>query len=277
MQPLIIAMVLGAALLHAGWNAVLRGRADRLWSITVMSAMSGAVGLVFVVVLPAPAAASWGYVALSGGLQIAYCLFLVRAYRHAGLAQAYPVARGLSPLLVTLAAAVVAGERLGPTALAGVALVSLGILGIAAGRGRPDARSLLAALAAGVMIAGYTVTDGMGSRLSGHPSSYIAWLALAQGAPMPLIFMAIRRPLRFDFAAAETWKAAAGGVVSLAAYGIVVWALSLSPMGAVSALRETSILFAAVLGRVFLKERISLGRAACCVAIAAGAVCLGLS
>ncbi len=276
MQPLVIALVLGAALLHAGWNAVLRGRRDLFWSITVMSLCSAAVALPFALWLPKPAPASWPYVAISAAMQIAYCVLLVRAYRDADLGQAYPVARGASPLLVTLGAAVFAGEHLGLLALAGVALVSAGILGLASGRGRLDVRSLVAALACGAMIAGYTVSDGLGSRLSGRPLSYSAWVFLSQGAPMPLLFLALRGPLRIAPGDPETFKALAAGLVSMLAYGVVIWALSLSPMGAVSALRETSILFAAALGAVILKEQLSPVRMLWCGCIAGGAACLSL-
>ncbi len=274
MQPLVIALVLGAAVLHACWNVVLRGRQDRFLSITLMSAVSAAVALPFALLVTRPDPASWGCIALSATLQIAYCLFLVRAYRHADLGQAFPVARGTAPLLVTLGAAVFAGERLGPLALVGVALVSLGIIGQAVGRGRMDPRSLAAALACGVMIAGYTVTDGIGSRLSGHPQSYTAWLFVAQGAPMPLLYMGLRGPLRIDPRSPETLKTLWAGLIAMVSYGVVVWALSLSPMGAVSALRETSILFAVVLGALFLKERMTPARAVCCACIAGGAACL---
>ncbi len=200
----------------------------------------------------------------------------MRAYRDAGLAQAYPVARGMAPLLVTLAGAVLAKEQLGVLAVSGVLLVSLGIFGMATTRGRADPRSLLAAIAAGVMIAGYTVSDGIGSRLSGHPSSYAAWMFVCQGAPMPLLYGLARGRLRIDPFAPETLKTVAGSLIAMLSYGLVIWALSVSPMGAVSALRETSILFAALIGAVVLKEPLSPTRAACCASIAAGAICLGL-
>jgi drug/metabolite transporter (DMT)-like permease len=255
MSPLVVAAILAAALLHATWNAVLRGRADRLWSMTLMCAMSAALGALAAVFLPPPAASSWPFIALSALLQIAYCLALVRAYRDGLLAEVYPIARGSSPLLVTLAAFLLAGERLSPAALAGIGLVSIGIVGVVFGRVRLETRSLIAALATGALIAGYTVTDGLGSRVSGSAPSYAAWLFVAQGAPMPLIYLALRRrfpPVALD---GETVKSLAGGAFSLVAYGVVIWALSRSPMGQVSALRETGILFAMLIGVVFLKER----------------------
>jgi drug/metabolite transporter (DMT)-like permease len=277
MTAVVVAAVLGAALLHATWNAVLRGRADRLWSITVMSMMSGALGAVAIFFLPHPVPASWPFIALSATLQIGYCLALVRAYRDGLLAEIYPIARGASPMLVTLGAWVLAGERLTPGAMVGVALVCAGIAGIALGRTRLEARTLLAALGTGVLVATYTVTDGLGSRLSGAPTSYAAWLFLAQGAPMPVVFFAMRRgfpPLALD---ADTLKSLAGGAFSLIAYGVVIWALSQAPMGQVSALRETGILFAMLIGVLFLKERPSGRQIVAGAMIAGGAFLLGSS
>jgi drug/metabolite transporter (DMT)-like permease len=275
-SPLVVALVLGAALLHATWNAVLRSGGDRLWSITVMSMVSAAAAAPFALLLARPAMASWPYIGLSAALQIGYCLFLVRAYRDGELAQVYPIARGVSPLLVTLGAAVVAGERLAPADLAGIALVSGGIVSLAFGRTRPGLHSTLAALATGGFIAAYTLTDGVGARASGNAPAYAAWLFVTQGAPMPLVYMAIRGRLTISPRDPETHKAVLGGVLSMAAYGVVVWALTMGPMGQVSALRETSVLFAAVIGAVFLKERLTVGRLVAAAMIAAGAYLLSV-
>jgi drug/metabolite transporter (DMT)-like permease len=274
MTPLAVAAVLGAALLHATWNAVLRGRDDRLLSITVMSLTSAIIGAIAAVFLPAPAPASWPLIALSAVLQIGYSVALVRAYRDGLLAQVYPIARGVSPMLVTLAAWVLAGERLTAPALAGVALVSVGIIGIAFGRVRLDGRSLLAALATGALIAAYTVTDGFGSRASGQSASYAAWLFVAQGAPMPLVFYWFRRRLPSLALDGDTLKSLAGGALSMIAYGVVIWALGRAPMGQVSALRETGILFAMIIGVVFLKERPGASQALAGAMIAGGALLL---
>jgi len=277
LTPLVIGLVLAAAVLHAAWNAVLRSGADRLWSMVVMCMTSASAALVLVFFLPLPAPASWPYIGVSAVLQISYSLLLARAYREGQLAQIYPIARGTSPLLVTLGAAAVAGEELSAGALAGVALVSLGILGLALGGARPGARSTLAAVGCGVFIAAYTLIDGLGARLSGHASSYAVWLFLLQGAPMPLIYLAIRRRLVISLRSTETVKAMAGGALSMLAYGVVLWALTLAPMGQVSALRETSILFAVLIGVVFLKEPASLKRLGAAAMIAAGAFLLSVA
>jgi drug/metabolite transporter (DMT)-like permease len=273
MTPIVIALVLGAAVLHASWNAILRGGEDRLWSMTVMCGVSVVVALPFLLILPPPAPASWVCIGVSSALQVAYCFFLVRAYHHGGLAQVYPIARGTAPLLVTLGAAIVVGEKLTPTALAGVALVSLGIMALAFERARLAPRPMLLAFGAGTFIAAYTVTDGIGARLSHHPQSYTVWLFVLQGLGMFASFTAVRGRLRFP-SSGETFRAVIGGVFGLLSYGAVIWALARAPMGQVSALRETSILFAAVLGAVFLKERLTLPRAGAAAMIAAGAVVL---
>jgi drug/metabolite transporter (DMT)-like permease len=276
MTATVVILVLGAAILHATWNALLRSGADRFWSIVVMSAVSASVALPFTWLLDAPFSASWPYIGLSAALQISYCLFLVRAYRDGDLGQVYPIARGSSPMLVTVGAAIFAGEKLDPIALTGVVMVSAGIIAMAFGRHRPDAKSILAALATGLFIAGYTVTDGIGSRLSGHPQSYAAWLFLFQGAPMPIIYIAMRGRLAIDPFDRETLKASGSGVLSLLGYGIVIWALARSPMGQVSALRETSILFAVLMGRIFLGEKLTVGRMVAGATIAIGAIVLSI-
>jgi drug/metabolite transporter (DMT)-like permease len=209
-------------------------------------------------------------------VQVAFALFLVRAYRTGLLAHVYPIARGAAPLLVTLGAAAVAGERLSPLGLAGVALVSLGILAIALGRGRPDAGSAAAAAATGALIAAYMVIDGVGVRLSGHAIGYAAWQGVAAGAPMPFVYWLIRREPPKLVRSWELGRCAIGAVISVTAYGVVVWAMSLSPMGQVSALRETSILFAAVIGALFLRERLTARRLLGAAMIAGGAVALSL-
>jgi drug/metabolite transporter (DMT)-like permease len=273
-SPLVLALLLGSALLHATWNVLLRSGADRLWSITVMSLVSGAMAAVVALVLPLPAPASWGFAAGSGLLQVGYCVFLVWAYEKGELGQVYPIARGAAPLLVAVGAAVFAGERLSPVSLGGLVLVSAGIVGLSLGRERLQLHATALALACGGFIASYMVCDGMGVRLAGNPVSYFAWMSLAQAVPMPFVYFALRRrwpTIRLDREAA---KALGGGVISIVAYGVVVWAMAGAVMAKVSGLRETSILFAAILAAVFLKERFTVQRGLCAVLITVGALLL---
>lgn len=277
MSPLVVGLILTAAILHASWNAILRSTPDRLWSITIMGVIGAMAALPLALALPRPQPESWRFIALSVTLQVGYCLFLVRAYRTGHLAHVYPIARGSAPLLVTLAAALVAGERLGGPGLAGVALVSGGIMVLALGRDRPDLASGLAALAAGGFIASYMVADGLGVRLSRSAVGYAAWQAVAQGLTMPLAYWAIRRRLPPMPKPSSDASIIAAAIIGAFGYGVVIWAMSLGPMGKVSALRETSILFAAVLGRVFFGETLTAARLAACAGIATGAICLGFS
>lgn len=276
MSPLVIALVLGSAVLHASWNAMLRSGADRLQFMMLMGGLCAAAALPVAFVVPAPDSASWPYLAASAVLQLGYALLLVRAYRDGHLGQVYPIARGAAPLLVTLGAALVAGEHLPPVNLLGVVLVSCGIVAIAFGRGRPDVASSLFALTCGGFIASYMVVDGLGVRASGHPIGYAAWQEVAHGALMPMVFVALRgrlptMPLDREFA-----KVCLGAVISVVAYGVVLWAMNRTAMGQVSALRETSILFAAVIGAIFLKEPFTLRRLAGAAMIAGGAVALSV-
>jgi drug/metabolite transporter (DMT)-like permease len=273
-------LVLVAALLHASWNALLHGNRDRFLSMTWMSIAIAAVSTVIVLFAPLPAAAAWPYVVASGLVHIAYNASLVHAYRRGDLAQAYPVARGSSPLLVTLGAALFAHEAIGPLHALGIAMISGGIITIALQAGRVSRAGVLAALTTGATIALYTVIDGIGVRLSGGEAlAYTAWMFLFYWL-MPLLFIARRglpalwMPIRS--APAAVGSSLVGGLVSVAAYGIVIWAMQSGAMGTVSALRETSVVFAVLIGRVFLGETVNGKRWLACVVVAAGAVCLGL-
>ncbi|WP_144635287.1 DMT family transporter [Bordetella genomosp. 13] len=273
-------VVLLAAVLHASWNAMLHGNRDRFLSMTWMSIAIGAVSAVAVAASPWPAPQAWPYIVASGLVHILYNLGLVWSYRRGDLTLAYPIARGSSPLLVALGATLFADETIGPLQAAGVAMVSVGILAIAL-QGRQVSRAgALGALATGATIAVYTVIDGIGVRASGGQALvYTAWIFLFYWL-MPVLYAALRgcRPL-WTSVRDEPWSVGVslgGGLVSLAAYGIVIWALQSSALGAVSALRETSVVFAVLIGRVVLRERVSAGRWLACLAVAAGAVCLGL-
>jgi len=275
MTPAVAGLVLCAAILHASWNAILRSSADRLLAVTVMSFATTAVAIPVALFLPLPLAASWPNLCLSSLLQVGYSVFLVIAYRHAELGQVYPIVRGCVPLLVTLGAALFAHERLGIESLAGIVLVSLGIMSLALGKRGANAASVAAALATGFIIASYTVTDGVGARLAGSPYAYSTWLFLLYGIFMPLTFLAMGRRIAIELRSPEFLKALAAGIVQLLTYGVVIWAFTLSPIGPVSALRETSIVFAAVIGRIFLGESFTIRRLVACIAISIGAICLG--
>ena len=272
--------VLFAAVLHASWNAMLHGNDDRFLSMTWMSIAIAAVSTVVILFTPWPAEAAWPYIITSGLVHIVYNVTLVRSYRRNDLAQAYPIARGSSPLLVTLGAALFAHEAIGPLHLLGIVMISGGIIAIALQGSHVSRAGVLAALTTGVTIAVYTVIDGIGVRLSGGQAiAYTAWMFLFYWL-MPALFVAMRglaalwSPVRS--APTAVGSSLVGGLVSILAYGIVIWALQSGAMGAVSALRETSVVFAVLIGRVFLRETVSAKRWLACLVVAAGAVCLGL-
>ena len=268
-------LILFAAVLHASWNALLRAGADRLWSITIMCIAIAVVCLSLVPFVAAPAPGSWMYLVGSAVLHTGYNLFLVRTYRSGDLGQTYPISRGSSPLLVSLGAALFAGEMPDPVSMVGVALVSGGIISLAFQGGRLGLASLPYALGTGCFIGAYSVTDGIGVRLSGTPVGYTVWMCLLWGIAAPLVYAAIRDWHSLRRGLRETLTAAGGGVVSLVAYGIIIFAMSFGPMGPVSALRETSVVFAAIIGRLFLHERLTGYRVIACVVVAIGALFIG--
>jgi drug/metabolite transporter (DMT)-like permease len=273
MTPIVFACVVCAAILHASWNAVLRGGSDRLWSMTLMMTAVTCVTAIILVFVPWPNAASWPYVIASAIIHTGYNLSLVRTYRSGDLGQTYPVSRGSSPVLVALGAAVFAHETLDVVSSLGVALVSGGILSLAFQGKRVRADFLPAAFTTGVLIGAYTVVDGIGVRLSGNSLAYATSMFFLWSITMPAIYYAMRgKPPAYT--KAQTAMALTGGVVSILAYGIVVWAMQYDAMGVVSALRETSVVYAAIIGRLFLKEKLTTRRITSCLSIAAGAACL---
>jgi drug/metabolite transporter (DMT)-like permease len=275
LTPLVLAVVLLAAMLHAAWNAMLRSEADRLWTMTAMCTVVAGVCVLLLPFVPRPFAPSWPYVLLSGVLHVGYCLFLVRAYRSGDFVQSYPIARGSSPLLVTVGAALFAGERLSLGATAAILLVAGGIMALAFEGRRFNAANVPAALGTGGFIGAYSVTDGLGVRLSGSAAGYTVWMCLIWGVGMPLVYLAMRDGGSLLRPKAETLKATLAGVLSLLAYGLILWAMQRAPLGPVSALRETSVVFAALLGWLVLRQPLGVGRALACTVIALGAAWLG--
>jgi drug/metabolite transporter (DMT)-like permease len=277
MTPTAIALTLLAAVLHATWNALLRSSLDRLWSVTIMSFATTLAAVPFALLLPLPLTQSWTYLGFSAVLQVAYIILLAHAYRSGELAQVYPVVRGSVPLLVTIGGFVLAGQRVGPAGLLGIALISLGIVSLALGRLRAEAKTLALGLLTAVLVASYVTADGIGVRLSGNPQSYAAWIFVIYGALLPATFLALRGRITVKLRAPETVKAMTGGFISLASYGAIIAALAVSKLGPVSALRETSIVFAALIGHFVLGERLTGRRILVCVAVTLGAVCIAFA
>ena len=270
----IVAIVLIAALAHASWNALVKGDDDRLVTLGAANAVRFALCVPLVLALPPPAPESWPYLVASAILHIGYYIFLIAAYRFGDLSKVYPLARGLSPLIVAAGAYAFAGERLSPLALVGVGVACAGIASLsiegAATRRDDHRRGIVFAVGTAAFIASYTVTDAMGARLSGDAVSYVAWLSILDGLPMLIAAAALRRAALARHLADRAWKSVAGGALQLTAYGLVVWALALAPMAAVSALRETSVLFATIIGVKLLGEPLGGRRIAAAALVAAG-------
>lgn len=273
-------LVLLAAVLHASWNALLHGNRDRALSMTWMSIAIAAVATIVVTQVPLPSAAAWPYIIASGLVHNAYNLALIQSYKRGDLGQAYPIARGTSPLLVALGAALFAGERIDPLHAFGVLLVSAGIVALALQRSHTSRTGIVIALVTGATIALYTVIDGIGVRhTDGQAIAYTAWMFVFYWA-MPVWFVATRgtralwAPVRAN--PASIGASIGGGLLSIAAYGIVIWALQSDAMSGVSALRETSVVFAVLIGRVALKETVSAMRWVACSVVTVGAICLGV-
>jgi drug/metabolite transporter (DMT)-like permease len=273
-------LVLFAALLHASWNALLHGTRDRFLAMTWMSMAIAAIATLCILLgAPMPTAAAWPYIIASGLIHILYNCCLVWSYQMGDFSRAYPIARGSSPLLVALGALLALQEALVPVRLLGVAMVSSGIILLALGKWAVSRGSAAAALITGAVIAVYTVVDGIGVRLSaGQSLAYTPWM-FAFYWLMPLVFLMQRGRGALRTLTSTQWppilSAAGGGLISVLAYGIVIWAMQTGQMGAVSALRETSVVFAVLIGRYVMREAVSRKTWLACLVIAGGAICLG--
>ncbi|WP_307840600.1 hypothetical protein, partial [Streptomyces sp. G44] len=253
MTPLVAAAVLLAAVTHAGWNAIAHHITDKLAGFTLISGGGALIGLLLAPFVALPAAGAWPYLVLSALIHVGYYALLMRSFKLGDFGQAYPIARGTAPLVVTFLAAVFAGEIPDGRQAAGVAVSCAGLAGLAlwgirgSGR-RPDWPALGAALATGVSIAAYTVVDGLGVRASGSSLGYIAWLMILEGTAIPL-YAAYR--WRGELTARLRPFAAVGllgAALSVGAYGLVLWAQTKAELAPISALRESSILVGAAIG-----------------------------
>ena len=278
-------MVLAAAVLHVTWNTLVKISADG-YLATVLIATAGAVmcGLALPF-LPAIHAAAWLNVAGSVVAQSIYYPLVAAAYRAGDMSQTYPLMRGTAPLLVAVLSGPLIGESLDPAQWLGVVLICAGIWAMALRRRPSKENSLrrrrfrtsratgLALLNASV-IATYTLIDGAGSRASGAPATYTAWIFLFTAVPMLAVAITRRRTELIAFTRRQWWVGAVGGPANVGAYGLVLEAVTRAPVASVAALRETSILFATVVARYVLKERVDRYRVGGTVVIAIGAVVL---
>jgi drug/metabolite transporter (DMT)-like permease len=283
----VIAAVLGAALLHATWNALVKGRAgqgDPLLSTVLVVAGGALASALLLPFVAAPAPASWPFIAASSLAQVLYYLLLIETYQHGDMSHAYPLMRGSAPLLVACCNGALFGERLSGGQWLAVCLICGGVLAMllatrapSAQRAREQRRTTLFALATACVIALYTIVDGAGVRRSGAPAAYTMWIFLltgtavcawaARGRTRALAALARARPLLLPV----------GGASTLGSYGIALWAMTLAPVAAIAALRETSILFATAIAALFLRERVGRWRLLAAGLIACGAAAMRLA
>lgn len=275
----VVAAVVVAGALHATWNTLVKAGDDRTAMLVLVMVGGGVAWSPVAALLPLPEAASWPFLCASALIHLVYAASLLAAYRHGDLSQVYPIARGSAPALVAIGAWLLAGEVL--TSIEGVAVgvVSVGILSLAWRQGglQADSRSVRFALLTGITIASYIVVDGMGVRRAGTPLAYVAWLFLAEGASLACIGIWLRRSRLRPTLRANWLPGLCGGVIASASYGIAVWAMSRGAMAHVTALRETSVLVAAVIGTRILGEPFGARRIAAAAMVAAGAVALQLA
>ncbi|MEO8924602.1 MAG: EamA family transporter, partial [Caldimonas sp.] len=280
----IVGAVLFGALLHASWNALIKSGHDKALDTALIHILGCGVGAVLIAIFGLPRAEALPWVGASMVIHIAYYVTLVGAYKHGELGFSYPIMRGTAPLIVALLSGRLIGEHLPPAAWLGVAGISCGVLLIGltrSARGAGSRRHALAyALANAAVIAAYTLVDGTGVRVSGNAMQYVALLFLVDGAPYFALVMWQRRAAlgpAVDYMRRRWPVALLGSCASLGAYGIALWAMTRAPIASVAALRETSVLFAALIGVLMLKERFRFQRALGTGAIVAGVMALRLA
>lgn len=267
----LLAVLLGAAL-HASWNALIKSGADKFMDTVLLAAGAALIALAILPFLPAPAAASWGYIAAASTAQIVYYSLVAAAYRAGDMSVAYPLMRGTAPMLVATAGVLLLGDDLSLLAWIGVACISGGVISLSLGslRSKTTSRVVLYAIANSSVIATYTLIDGAGVRASGDSVAYTCWITLLPAGPL-LAFAALRRPKDLIQQIARRWHLGLiTGACTMGSYGLALWAMTKAPVASVAALRETSIVFGMAIAAWLLGERLSPRRI-----IAAGSVLLG--
>ncbi len=274
MSLAVFLAVMLAALLHAGWNAIIKTGLSKQTSMLILSVGHAAIGAVVAASNPWPAAEVWPWLFASGLIHMAYQLFLAYAYDQGDLSRVYPIARGAAPLIVMVVSLLWLADEMGAWDYIGVSVLGLGILLMARGVfSNGESRRLLPfALGSAAATAGYTLADGLGARVSGAPVTYVGWLMMLSAAFYTPAAIALkgRAVLRAD---AKGWALGfVAAAASFGAYAIAVWAMTVAPLALVAALRETSILFAVVLGWLLFNERIDRMKGIAAVLIVLGAV-----
>jgi drug/metabolite transporter (DMT)-like permease len=280
METTVFLAVLAAAAFHAGWNAILKLKLEPMHAMSLIAAASGLVAVPALPLVAIPQPDSWIYLFASLVIHFVYYIALAEAYRTGDLGQVYPVARGTAPLLTAMGATVLLDEQLGLLGWIGISVLAGGIMLLSFRGGRNvrtiDRRAIGFALLTAVSIALYTLADGIGARLAGTASSYIVWMFVLDGLMM-LAFGMIRFPHAMIGGIRQSWgMVIGGGALSCAAYAIAIWAMTKAPIALVAALRETSVLFAAMIGIAWLREPLIATRLVAAVLVVAGVMMVRL-
>jgi drug/metabolite transporter (DMT)-like permease len=278
-DPFVLGLVLFSALMHAAWNTVIKTGGDGLLMFAVVKAPTMVIAVLVLAVVGPPSMASVPYAIGSAVGFTAYCFLLVWAYRVGDLNFVYPVARGSAPLGVALLSGLLLGEHLSGLGLVGILIISAGIAALAYhpqtfARHIPD---LLRAASVGLCIAIYTLFDGVGARISDNVLGYTAMTSFLAGIPLMIIAFFLRGREMVGFLRHEWKSGILGGVMMFAAYAIVLYAMTLTQLTQVAALRETSVIFAAVIGTLILKESLGVKRIFAATIVAGGIILVALS
>ena len=272
MSLTVFLAVLAAAMLHAGWNALVRVGASRVGTMMALSGVQGVIGLGVATAGPLPAGPVWPWILASGAIHSAYKTFLTFAYEHGDLSRVYPLARGTAPLITLAVGALWLGEAVRATEAAGILLLGGGILMLACGAwaGGESRRMLPFAFGSALATTGYTLVDGLGARVSGSAAQYVGWLFFVDGVIFAAAMLALRGRGSLP-AGGRMWiMGTLAAAASYVAYAVAVWAMTLAPIALVAALRETSILFAVLIGWLAFGERMTPAKALSVGLIAAG-------
>jgi drug/metabolite transporter (DMT)-like permease len=281
MDSLVFAAVLFAAACHATWNASIKRGLDPLATTVAISIGAAFVSLVFVPVVGLPAAAAWPWVIASVLIHLVYFASLIESYRAGDMGQVYPIARGSAPLMTATVASAFVEEQLGLAGWLGIMLLAAGVLLLSVRGGRDlaklDRRAVAFALFTAVTICAYSVVDGVGARRAGSANAYSVALFVGIG-PFMAAYALARQGRAATGAVARSWRIGlAGGGLQLGSYGIAIWAMTVAPIAIVAALRETSVLFGALIAVVFLREPLRTNRILAVLLIVGGLLLIRLA
>jgi drug/metabolite transporter (DMT)-like permease len=276
LPPAVTLAVLAAAVTHAAWNAIAHGIKDQTLAFALIGVGGIIASIPLVIVAATPRRDAWPYLLGSVAIHVFYNLLLMRCYRYGEFSQVYPLARGTSPLVVTILAAIFVHERLALPLVAGVLIVSAGLAALVFAGRRPGRAAFLAAVGTGLTIAAYTTVDGVGVRLSASPVGYIGWLILLESLCVPLFALVRRREVLLKQPPRLLLAGVAAGALSVLAYGLVLWAQTRGALAPIAALRETSIIFGAIIGTLVFREPFGRTRIAATVLVVSGIVLLNV-